>query len=753
MGRVTDILRGKLDVVPSVTPWATATRAVVQAGGGNAKAVSASLGGALHVPGSRSWEASIVASRCIQTIASNLASVDLVVLTGDEADDTHPVAQLWNVSQPGAPVSARITRETAFAMAEVRGEAFIYLDRGPTGTGEARGAWPIYDDVDVVIEGRADNPHAQTVKGYVVRRGNQRLGLLPSEVLWLRYPHPTKAWHAMAPWAAAVGAAELDSYARAWQLGEFRNGAKPGAVIYLGDLDERAYNAAVADFRTGVEGAHNAGKSLLVAGAVPAKVEKLTMTPEEMSYLASRRANQDDQMLAFGIRPDYFRGQSTYENQRAAKVGLWSDVLVPKLDVLGSEVDRQLLPDPRQQAAFDVSQVDALQDNQDAIYNRVRGIAYTDMVLIDEGRALLGFDPLPNGEGQATLTAFRARISLQNQLALAEGASPADQARHIALAERMVLRPSRPRLVARRGAVVTVATRKARKSKVVKRPSPSSFYSNHERVGERAVAALADKQLRVVLRNLSKLRTSQVSGWATHAATCGQVDLGTQGGVLGRADDLTTGQGLSPWSNLPAGNPCTCQRIAADDVFDAGYWQAQTQEALDAWLRGVWEGAGATMADGLGVSFDVFDQRVLTELERRKVILSEQVTQTTRRVLDSQLLGVIAEEGWSIDDATEAIRAVFGDLSGYRASTIARTEVVGGYNAASFIGAQATGLVAARVWLTAEDERVRPSHQRMNGQRVEGTARYSNGLLHPGDPEGDPAETINCRCVETYELA
>jgi HK97 family phage portal protein len=710
--------------------------------------MSSSLGAVLGVEGAKSWSKSTTAYRCIDTISSNLASVDMVVMRGDEADATHEVARVWNDSEPGAPLSARIVRQVAFAQAEVRGEAFIYLDRGPTGAGPVRRKVPIYDEVDVVIRGVEGDRMGQELAGFIVRRGNERIGLLPSEVLWLRYPHPTKAWHALAPWAAACGAAELDSYARAWQLGEFENGAKPGMVIYLGNVDEETYNKTMASFKTEVQGPGNAGKSLLVASDTPADAKRLTLTPEEMSYLKTRLANRDDQMLAFGIRPDYFAGQSTYENQRAAKTGLWSDLLLGKLDVLGSEIDRQLLPAANEQAAFDVSKIDALQENQDAIYNRIRGIAYTDTLTIDESRAQLGLEPLPGGEGAFTLTEYRARVALRN-LPPGEGGD-AVRSEHRPAQVRALLVNTRRMLVARGGAVQpAVPAALERKKAKLRRPSTSAFYDTHERVGQRVMAALAEKQLRVVLRNLAKLRTSDMALWGRHAEHA--VDLAPWEGVLSAG--LLDGHRASPFTMLSFTDPhCQCARIAADDLFDTRHWRAQTDEATEGWFRGVWEGAGAQMADGLGISFDVFDERVLKAMDKRRGVLAEQVTETTRRVLDSRLLAIVAEEGWSIEDAETAIRSVFEDLSGYRARTIARTEVVGGYNAASSIAARASGVVKARVWLTAEDERVRPSHARLNGQRREGTDKYSNGLLYPGDPSGDPSETVNCRCVETYDL-
>ncbi len=741
MGRGLDILRGR------VTPAPAGQRAnVVGAGfGGYGSAID--LTGTIELGRTATdFARSAAAYRCVDTISSNLSSVDLVVLQNDELDDQHEVARFWNVGVPGSAVSARVIRRTVYAQAELRGEGFVFLDRGPTGTGPITGAAPIYDEVDVVVTGSEETPLLSHLAGFVVRRGSRRIPLLPSEVLWLRYPHPTREWHALAPWAAALQAVELDSYARAWQLGEFKHGARPGMVIYLGDLSEEQYIKTVAEYRSSVEGAHNAGKSLLVASnsddatqqSQQPSVSRLSLTPAEMSFIESRTVNAGDVMLAFGIRPDYFRGQSTYENQRAAKTALWSDLLLGKMDDLGSEIDRQLLPLESQTAAFDVTQIDALQENLDAIYGRIRGIAYTDTLTIDESREQLGLGPLDNGLGGMTLTEYRANIAAKYAPEIA-----GEQRSQYAAATRTITGPAFDRRVVTSGGGIRIVRRKpaavqtARKH-ALKPSRIESFYTQHERVGRKAVRRLADKQKRVVLRNLEKLRTSQLDGWAEHRAH-----------VEPELQRLGDGAG---WSLLEQSSSCTCVRVSADDVFDVKYWRAQTEAELSTFMHGTWEGAAALQADALGVDPDRFDAKVGKLLESRGEELADQVTETTRRVLDSALLSATDEEGWSIDTARQAITDVFDDVSGYRAETIARTEVVGGFNRASYEVAKSSGLDVTREWHTAGDERVRDSHRRLHGERRALGDRYSNGLLCPGDAAGPPGEVIRCRCVELYDV-
>ena len=332
-----------------------------------------------------------------------------------------------------------------------------------------------------------------------------------------------------------------------------------------------------------------------------------------------------------------------------------------------------------------------------------------------------GYEPLPGGRGQATLTEFRARIAAEQAAATAAN----DRMALPQLAATLL--PHQRRTVAVRGRVVVPRPAAAVASTVVRRtvepPRLDQFVATHSRIAEREVRALAAKQLRVVLRALAKLRTSQLAGWAEHRACLG-----------------TEAQG------------CTHERIAADDVFDATYWRRQTAEQWEGWMTSTYMDAAARSSTALGVSLESFDERVLAAMDTRREDLADQVTQTTRHAIDSGLLAVAAEEGWSVDDAADAMRKVFDDLDKRRAETIARTEVLGGYSQVSYLAAQESGVVTGRRWHTAKDERVRPSHSRMDGELVRGSDLYSNGLRYPHDPNGPPSETVDCRCVELYEL-
>ena len=59
---------------------------------------------------------------------------------------------------------------------------------------------------------------------------------------------------------------------------------------------------------------------------------------------------------------------------------------------------------------------------------------------------------------------------------------------------------------------------------------------------------------------------------------------------------------------------------------------------------------------------------------------------------------------------------------------------------------------AWKTWHVANMSAARPSHKRLNGERVPIDAKFSNGLMRPCDPDcSDPAEVVNCHCFLTFD--
>lgn len=108
------------------------------------------------------------------------------------------------------------------------------------------------------------------------------------------------------------------------------------------------------------------------------------------------------------------------------------------------------------------------------------------------------------------------------------------------------------------------------------------------------------------------------------------------------------------------------------------------------------------------------------------------------------------EEGSAAGDSEQeiahTIEGAFDQVYEGRARTVARTEAASAYGAAEHAAIGEAGF-GFKTWVTARDDRVRDSHAEMDGETVPVDEEFSNGLDYPGDPDGEPEEVINCRCV------
>jgi len=721
----------------------------------------------------RGWHHSAVAYRCVDAIASNGSSVDLVVRNpAGKLIEGHWAAHLFN-KRPNPSMSARAFKSAVLQQLQLAGQAFVFLDRGDRLAPAANpvAVYPLYEDVQVYVAKRPeDDPTPADVIGYVLNRADGiRVPMLPDEVLWLRFPHPFHPLHSIAPWKAARHAVDVDAFAREWQRSSFENGAQPSAVVYVGEMAPEQFAQTQASWRSTMQGPRNAGKTLMVASPPGSQGKgldyvRLGLTAEEVAYLETRMHSASEVMLAFGVPGDLLLGGSTYENKQQAKTYLWSDTIAPQLEIIASEVDRVLLPSDAEEAAFALDKVEALQESQDAVAGRVRENMYTDVYTVDEGRGAVGLPPLPGGIGAMTLTPYRAQFAPVPGAAGAEGradlsallervqavrdddaVSPAALQRALAWAEQAAA--ARPVIVVAppRSAPATV---EARRGPTV--ASAAAAYEELEAAGRKAVRALAAEQRERVLRDFDRLmkKPQRSAEWLAEVQREART-LAAEGVCLAVPDpEQVPATGMTALK-LAAGPDGWEQRIGIRDLFDRAYWRRRTGELLRPVVERAWRRGGAAVAEE---EPDTDDPGVSKELDARVADLAGRVTATTEAVIRSRVLAAGITAGESVPELRARLQSVFADLSDYRATMIARTETVGAYNAASHRAAVEAGATRKR-WQATDDARTRATHRAASGHTAPLDDLFTaTGCRWPGDPTAPASQTINCRCCLTYEF-
>lgn len=156
---------------------------------------------------------------------------------------------------------------------------------------------------------------------------------------------------------------------------------------------------------------------------------------------------------------------------------------------------------------------------------------------------------------------------------------------------------------------------------------------------------------------------------------------------------------------------------------------------------------------------------IAQEAIRRRI---QRVTETTRRQIVTQVDQGYAQ-GLSTREIGQNIRSTIPAIARFRANTIARTETHAAANYGSTEAAKATGLPLRREWLAAHDDRTRTvdpilgdadefGHKEADGQIVGMDEPFvirrllggEERLRYPGDPNGSPGNTINCRCTTAF---
>lgn len=85
----------------------------------------------------------------------------------------------------------------------------------------------------------------------------------------------------------------------------------------------------------------------------------------------------------------------------------------------------------------------------------------------------------------------------------------------------------------------------------------------------------------------------------------------------------------------------------------------------------------------------------------------------------------------------------------------ARTATTGAENAGrldSYARAERMGISVNKRWLAVMDGRTRDSHRELDGEEVPYDEEFSNGLMYPGDPNGEPGDVWNCRCTMVADV-
>lgn len=306
---------------------------------------------------------------------------------------SHPVARLLERVNPWH-TRADLWRATEIHLC-LWGAAFWAIERGEDGEPEL---WPLRPDRVAVIPDRQ-----RFVRGFVYRGVSEPVAYTPEEIVWLRYFNPLDDLAGLSPLAPARLSADMGHDGLSFNRHLLRNSARPDFLLLTNqEMNETELEEFYARWEMRYQGPDNAHRPA-VASAVR-DVKTLGLSHRDIDFIQGLRWSLEDVSRAYGV-PKLLLGdfeRATYANVQASERMFWRNTIVPETRFLEEQLNRMLLPRlgyPRLSVEFDLSVIEALQEDENNRVQRETALLDRGVLTINEVRRERNLPEVPWGDG------------------------------------------------------------------------------------------------------------------------------------------------------------------------------------------------------------------------------------------------------------------------------------------------------------------------------------------------------------------
>lgn len=664
--------------------------------------------------------------------AENIASVPLRVYRvpkvdpedeGEPVESSHPLQMAADYPNPdcgGDDIEGGISISL-----DLYGEAFLLLEPLRAGEGGAydptagpKGWWLVHPGAMQPEIDRATN----RVRAWVMSTDSGSKTYPPERIVHIRTPNPYDTYRGLSPLEAARIEAEADHKASRWTEALLENGGDPGGILTTETtLDDDQVRVMRQRWRDRHEGPKNAGKIAILHGGL--KWQSVATNAKDMEFSAQRLWSREALLAVFGV-PKLLVGLIDDVNRATAQTTkrvFWEETLVPRLRRIERALNRQITrPMNRGPAVkgrvweyryrFDLSDVEALRENLEERMARAKELIAMGYGLnAVNARLGLGMEDVPWGDEPLASPTMVPISMLHETPGLFLGGGPDKEPGS-----------DQDRGLRRAFGIITSRTRAQRRREIA-----DAYYREFYHPAERRTLA----GVRGYFRRVSAEQLEAIEKWAKK-------------------------EGRREWPDTAPLTQTELDRL----LLAPRYWSGAMEDLMSVPLGKValeaLEQLGGQMG-GLAVVTPSLDEPWIDRNVARRIGAMARLAEGDRLILRQAIIKGITEGGISnIRGIRQEVSRVFTTMSAGRALTIARTETGMLANRMRRDGMVREG-VEKREWITSNDENVRPSnpkqkgnHRVLDGEIVEGTEAYSNGLRWPMDPSGKAEEVVNCRCSE-----
>ena len=314
-------------------------------------------------------------------------------------EPSHPVARLLDRVNPWH-TRADLWRATETHLC-LWGAAFWAIERDQDGQPEL---WPLRPDRVAVLPDRQ-----RYVRGFVYRGPSssttEPVAYTPDEIVWLRYFNPLEELAGLSPLAPARLSADMGHEGLRFNRHLLRNSARPDFLLLTNEeMNETELEEFYTRWEMRHQGSGNANRPA-VASAVR-DVKTLGLSHRDIDFIQGLRWSLEEVSRTYGV-PKLLLGdfeRATYANVQASERMFWRNTVVPEVRFLEEQLNRMLLPRlgyPRLSVEFDLSTIEALQEDENNRVQRESALLDRGVLTINEVRRERNLPEVPWGDGPA----------------------------------------------------------------------------------------------------------------------------------------------------------------------------------------------------------------------------------------------------------------------------------------------------------------------------------------------------------------
>lgn len=345
------------------------------------------------------YRKNVIVSACISMIATSAPEAPLRIYKetnkGMIEDESHWFTKL--IKKPNDAHSPFELWELVHTYLQTGGASYFELVReGNRPDGEVLEMYPLRPDRIRVVPGVE-----QYISHYEYWVDGQHIIYEPWEIMPVKLPDPLDEFNGLAPLKRVFRELGIDNEATDFTKTFFDNAAVPYGLL---TTDQKIAEPEADRVRHRWQQWFRGAKRFMVAVlGQNMKYEQMGLSFKDMEFESLRSMTETRLCAAFGVDPVLLpswvgiKHGGKYSNYAEARLHLWQETIIPILKRIESKITAELLEEGVI-AKFDLSEVKALQENENEKATRITSLYEGGIIKKNEAREEMGYDADPEGD-------------------------------------------------------------------------------------------------------------------------------------------------------------------------------------------------------------------------------------------------------------------------------------------------------------------------------------------------------------------